>query len=73
MKTTIKEAFRASKKDKTLGWVTFRDVEEPKESQVWIIEEYDRSEKAYMLYNWADTCRYKYVDGDKACFNQFYF
>lgn len=36
MKTTVREAYRASKKEKTLGWVTFKDVEEPKESQVWI-------------------------------------
>lgn len=73
MKTTIKEAYKASKKEKTLGWVTFKDIEEPKASQVWIIEEYDRSEREYMLYNWADTSKYKYVAGDKACFNQFYF
>lgn len=73
MKTTIKEAYKLSKKDKTLGWVTFKDIEEPKENQVWIIDSYDRSDREYLLYNWSDTSRYKLCAGDKICFNDFIF
>lgn len=73
MKTTIKDAYKASKKDKTLGWVTFKDIEEPNESQVWIIDSYDRSEREYLLYNWSNTGKYKCCKGDKVCFNQFIF
>lgn len=75
MKTTIKNAWKKSKKSgvKSDAWVTFKDIEEPKDTQVWIIEEYDRSEKEYLLYNFADTSKYKYVKGDKVCFTEFTF
>lgn len=74
-KTTIKGAWKQSKKSgvKSDAWVTFKDIEEPKDTQVWIIEEYDRSEKEYLLYNFADTSKYKYCSGDKVCFVDFIF
>lgn len=75
MKTTIRDAWKQSKKSgvKSDAWVTFKDIEEPKDTQVWIIEEYDRSEREYLLYNFADTCKCKYVKGDKVCFTEFTF
>lgn len=75
MKTTIKDAWKKSKKSgvKSDAWVTFKDIEEPKDTQVWIIEEYDRSEKEYLLYNFADTSKCKYMKGDKVCFTEFTF
>lgn len=73
MKTTIKKAYEASKKDETLGWVTFKDIEEPQPQQVWCIDCYDHSERAYLLYNWNDTNKWKYCKGDKECFIGFTF
>lgn len=75
METTIKDAWKKSKKSglKSDAWVTLKDIEEPKENQVWIIDEYDRSEKEYLLYNFADTSKYKYVKGNKVCFTEFTF
>lgn len=73
MKTTIKEAYKQAKKDKTKSWVTFKDIEEPKESQVWIIDSYDPMYREYILINWADSSKEKYCKGDKVCYNEFYF
>lgn len=75
MESTIKQAWQKSKKtgNRTDAWVTFKDIEEPTDSQVWVIDEYDRSEKEYLLYNFADTSKYKYCTGDKKCFVDFTF
>lgn len=75
MKTTIKDAWKQSKKtgERTDAWVTFKDIKEPTDTQVWMIEEYDRSEKKYLLSNFADVCKCKYVKGDKVCFTEFTF
>ena len=69
-KTTIREAW----KDKSeFGYVIFKDIEYPTESQVWRIDYYDRSDRMYVLYNCADVNRTKAVKGDKVCFTGFYF
>ena len=71
-KTTIREAWK-NREFKNEAWVIFKDVAEPKENQVWIIKEYDRSEREYYLINWGDTSREKWCNGDKVCFTGFYF
>lgn len=73
MKTTIKQAYKQSKKNKPLGWVTFKDLEEPKESQVWIIDSYNPAYKEYSLINWLDSSKEKFCKGDKVCYNDFIF
>lgn len=75
METTIRDAWKKSKKtgENSDAWVTFKDIEEPEASQVWTIDEYDSSAKEYLLYNFADSSRYKYVKGDKVCFTGFTF
>ena len=35
-------------------WFTLKKIGEPKESQVWIRDEYDRSTKKYLATKWAD-------------------
>lgn len=72
MKTTIKDAYKLAKKS-GIFYVTFKDIEEPKPTQVWIIDSYDKAEREYLLYNWDNTSKYKYCKGDKVCFTEFYF
>ena len=75
MKTTIKEAWKRSqkKKEQTEAWVTFKDIEEPTAKQVWVIDSYDPSYREYYLYNWDDTSKEKWVNGDKECYTGFTF
>lgn len=75
MKTTIKEAWKQSKKeeDQTKAWVTFKDIEEPTAKQVWVIDGYDQRYREYYLHNWDDTSKEKFVKGDKECYTGFTF
>ena len=52
---------------------TLRPIEEPKESQVWIRDEYDRSERKYECHNFEDICHFHSWNGDKKVFTDFYF
>ena len=70
-KTTIREAWKHRKDN--CGYVIFKDIEEPNENQVWVIDSYDPSLREYCLYNWANTNKDKFVKGDKVCFTGFYF
>ena len=45
----------------------------PKESQVYIRGEYDRSERKYWCQKWADISDGRYIKGDKEVFTDFYF
>lgn len=54
-------------------YFTLREVEFPKESQVWIRDEYDLSDKTYLCYNFADTSKYKYLKGDKQVYDTEHF
>ena len=54
-------------------YFTFKEVECPKESQVWVRGEYDRSSKTYSVTKWADICHEKFVRGDKEVFVDFIF
>lgn len=43
-------------KDLKVGeFFTLTQTEEPKESQVWVRSDYDRTEKKYEAYKFADT------------------
>ena len=50
-------------------YFTLREIEEPKESQVWIRDDYDPAEKEYICYNFADTSKWKYLKGDKKVYD----
>lgn len=66
---------KALKKLKQGEYFTLKEIEEPKESQVWIKDEYDREEKAFLCYNFANTSKWKYIKGDKQVYDSehFYF
>ena len=70
-KVTIREAHKRRKE--FYGYVIFKDIAEPNESQVWWIDYYDPSYKEYVLHNCADTSKEKYVKGDKTCYVGFYY
>ena len=45
----------------------------PKESIVWVLDEYDRSEKKYYCYKFSDVNHGKYIKGDQLVFVGFTF
>lgn len=65
-KVTIREAHKRRKE--FLDYVIFKDIEYPKENQVWEIDYYDPAYKEYVLHNCADMSKEKYVKGDKTCY-----
>ena len=52
---------------------TLRPIEEPKESQVWIRGEYDRSEKRYECQRFDDINTFCYLPGNKEVYTGFTF
>lgn len=52
---------------------TKKAIAEPRESQVWIRGEYDKSEKAYECTRFDDVCSSCYMKGDKEVFVDFVF
>lgn len=46
-------------------YFTKKAIEYPKENQVWVRGDYDRSIKAYECYNFADICKSCYIKADK--------
>lgn len=54
-------------------YFTKTQIENPKESQVWIRGDYDRSQKRYECVNFADMCKFCYLPGDKFVFTDFTF
>ena len=52
---------------------TLKAVEEPKETQVYIKEEYDRSERKYWAQKWCDIGDGKYISGDRIVYIDFTF
>ena len=71
-KTTIRDAWR-NREFKNEAWVIFKDVAEPNENLVWIIDGYDRTEKKYSMYKWADVNHWAYAKGDRVCYTGFTF
>lgn len=41
------------------------DLREPNENQVWIKSHYNREDKTYTIYNFADVNKYKYIKANK--------
>lgn len=52
---------------------TLKPIENPKESQVFIRREYDRSVRKYWAEKWTDFCDGKYVDGNREVYTDFTF
>lgn len=40
-------------------------IEEPQPYQIWVRDEYDRSERRYLCHNYEDANRWRYYKGDK--------
>lgn len=61
-------------KDLKLGeYFTLKPIEEPKESQVYIRGEYDRSEKKYDCGKFSDISYSRMIDGNKEVYTDFTF
>lgn len=54
-------------------YFTCKPIEEPKESQVYIRGEYDRSLKKYCCIQFSDICNEKTFKGDKEVYVGFTF
>lgn len=54
-------------------WFTLKDIEYPKESQVYIRGEYDRSSKTYSCIKWNDMNEERFFKGTKKVFTEFTF
>ena len=52
---------------------TLRPIEEPRESQVFIRGEYDRSERKYWCDRFADISDGKFLSGTKEVYQDFVF
>ena len=55
------------------NWFTLKPIENPKENQVWIRSDYNRSEKKYWCYKWSDINSGKFISGDKEVYTDFTF
>lgn len=54
-------------------WFTLKPIDEPKETQVYIREDYDRSEKRFLCGKFSDISAYRMFKGDKVVYTDFYF
>lgn len=54
-------------------YFTLRPIAEPKESQVYIRGEYDRTEKKYECIKFSDMCDSRLLKGDKKVYTDFIF
>lgn len=54
-------------------YFTLKEIEYPKESQVYVRGEYDRSSKTYSCTKWNDTCAERFFKGTKNVFTEFTF
>lgn len=52
---------------------TLRPISEPKENQVYIRGEYDRSERKYWAQKWSDISAGRYLKGDTVVYTEFTF
>lgn len=52
---------------------TRKPLADPKDSQVWIRGDYDRSEKKYECVNFADANRFCYLKGDAQVYTDLVF
>ena len=54
-------------------WFTLKPIEEPKESQVYIRGEYDRSERKYECGKFSDISYSRYLKGNTQVYTDFTF
>ena len=54
-------------------WFTLKNISEPKDNQVWIKDEYDRSSKKYLCIRWSDISDSKEILGEKEVYTNFIF
>ena len=54
-------------------WFTLKPIEEPKESQVYIRGEYDRSERKYECGKFSDISYSRYLKGSTPVYTDFTF
>jgi len=64
--TTIKQI-------KLGDYFTMKPTDEPTENQVWVKGEYDRSERAYWCYRFADVNSGRLIKASKVVYVEFYF
>ena len=66
MKTTLREVRKGE-------YFTFKDIEEPKESQVYVRDEYDRSAKKFGYSRFSDYNHYNMKKGSTVVYTGFTF
>jgi hypothetical protein len=54
-------------------YFTLRPIEAPKENQVWVRGDYDRSARTYEIICFADVCRTRMLPGSAKVFTDFMF
>ena len=52
---------------------TIKPVEFPRESQIFVKDDYDRSERKYWAIKWSNVCDGKYIPGDREVYTEFVF
>lgn len=54
-------------------WFTLKPIEHPRESQVYIKSDYDRSECKYWAQRWSDISDGRFLPGDREVYIDFVF
>lgn len=54
-------------------YFTLKPIAFPSENQVYVRDEYDRSEKKYWVYKWANVNAGRFMKGEKEVFTEFTF
>lgn len=54
-------------------WFTLKPIEEPKDGQVYVRGDYDRSDRKYECYKWTDICCFRYFPGTRYVYVDFTF
>ncbi len=64
--TTVKELKKGD-------FFTKKPLTSPKDSQVWVKDEYCHVSKKWACYNFSDVNKYCYIPGDKLIYTDFIF
>ena len=54
-------------------WLTLKPIAEPKPNQVFIRDEYDRTEKKYVAIRWHDICSCRLLKANTPVYTDFTF
>ena len=63
---TVKELHRGQ-------FFCLKDLQEPKDSQIWIRDGYDPAEKKYEAHRWDDVNHFRLFSGKREVFTDFIF